>query len=272
MIRVAVDSNDPHFLEKSKRALMYATFYCPQRDGTLVTQEGKIAVLKGEPYQGPTVPTWRADAVIKDQPGLGISAGEIRDGVYRNSGLGLQYELPEGWDILQTEVSRDPPEDARDLREYELLRACSRILLRAMQHGSSDAAQQGPRPAIIVRALDLSCLSTQATASLEDKRVADEIAADLELFSEFGEIKSDAMASFSGRPFVVLHGTIGWHEQDDTLAHRMSEVLFATQDHNLLLLWSLMAPTSSELEAMPVSKITFDDSQPVRLPPVELQR
>jgi hypothetical protein len=96
------------------------------------------------------------------------------------------------------------------------------------------------------------------------------MAAKLELFSEFGEIRSQGVVSFSGRPFVVLHGTMGRRGDDDALARRMSEALFATGHHDLLLLWSLMAPTSAELQAMPASTITFDNSRPVQLPPLDL--
>ena len=267
IIRIAVDSNDKDFLQKSKVAVREAQFYCAQADGKLTTKEGKAVALKGEPYHGPTVPTSLAEAAIKGKPGLDIPLGAVSQGVYRNPALGLEYELPKGWDILQTEVSRDPPQDARELREYELLHACSRTLLRAMRHGPGDAAPQDPRPVIILRALDPNCFSMRIPASVEDKEMADEIAVNLDLLSEFGEIKSDELVSRGERLFVVFHGIIGWRAPEEVLSRRFSEALFATQHHNLLLLWSLMAPTSAELDAMPATIITFDDSQPVRLPP-----
>jgi hypothetical protein len=267
IIRIAVDSNDKDFLQKSKVALVEAKFYCTQGDGKLTTKEGKAIVPKGEPYEGPTVPTWLADAAIKDKPGLDIPLGVVSEGVYRNPALGLQYELPKGWDILQTEVSRDPPQEERQLREYELLHACSRTLLQAEQHDSSDIAHKDPKPFIILRALDPSCLAMRMPASVEDKEIAGEIAASLELFSEFGEIKSRELASLGDRLFVVLRGTVGWRAPGEVLSRRLSEALFATQHHKLFLVWSLMALTSSELDAMPATIITFDDSPLVKLPP-----
>ena len=267
IIRIAVDSNDKDFLQKSKIAVKEAQFYCAQADGKLTTKEGKAVALKGEPYHGPTVPTSLAGTAIQDKPGLEIPLGAVSEGVYRNPALGLQYELPKGWDILQAEVSSDPPQDARELREYELLHACSRTLLRAMRHGPSDAAPQDPRPLIILRALDPACLSMRTPASAGDKGIADEIAANLDLFTEFGEIKSYELVSLGDRLFAVFHGTIGWRAPEEVLSRRLSEALFATQHHKLLLMWSLMAPTSAELEAMPATTITFDDSQPVKLPP-----
>ncbi len=269
IIRVAVDSNDPEFLRESKQALLEADFYCTH--GGKLTDGGKAVVVKGEPYEGPTVPTWRVDAAIKDKPGLAIPSGAVSDGVYRNPSLGLQYELPRGWDVLETEESSDPPEEARAQREYELLHACSRTLLHVAQPRSSDATQQGQGAAIILRALDPSCLSVRLPASLEDRKIAGGIGANLELFSEFGEIKSHAMASLANRLFMVFHGTIGQRSPEDVLSRRMSEVILATEQHDLLLLWSLMAPTAGELDSMSASSIIFDDSQPIRLPPVEGQ-
>src|SRR5271166_1762762 len=235
IIRVAVDSNDHDFLQFTKHALMEADFYCA-RGGNL-TDQGKTVVVQGEPYVGPTVPTWRVDAAIRDKPALAIPAGDVSDGVYRNRDLGLQYELPKGWETRETEDRRDPPENERALREYELLHACSRILLHAAPRQSDDAAK-GERPAILLRALDPSCLSARVSGSAEDKRVAGEIGANLQLFSEFGQVKSNEMASLAGRSFMVFHGTVGSRSQEDVLSHRMTELILATEHHELLLLWS----------------------------------
>jgi len=267
IIRVAVDSNDQDFVQTSKHALMEADFYCTR--GGKLTDQGKDVVVQGEPYEGPTVPTWRVDAAIRDKPGLGIPAGAVGDGVYRNPDLGLQYELPQGWEILETEDNRDPPENERALREYELLHACSRVLLHAAARPSDDAAQQGQRPEIILRALAPSCLSVPESGSVEDKKLAGEIGANLQLFSEFGQVKSHLMASFAGRSFMVFHGTVGSRSRDDVLSHRMTELILATEHHKLVLLWSLMAPTASELGDMPAGSVTFDDAQPIRLLPAE---
>jgi hypothetical protein len=103
-------------------------------------------------------------------------------------------------------------------------------------------------------------------ASVGDMRIANEISAELELSSEFGEIKSDELISLEDRLFVVFRGTIGLRAPDEVLSRRMSEALFVTQHHNLLLMWSLMAPTSAELDTMPPSSINFEGSPPIRLP------
>ena len=267
IIRVAVDSNDHEFLEDIKHALMEADFYCT-RNGKL-TDRGVEVVVKGEPYEGPTVPTWRVDAAIRDKPALGIPAGEISESVYRNPELGFQYELPKGWEVLKPEPSQEPPGNDRALREYELLHACSRTLLRAAAPVAGDEAQQRDRPAIVLRAIEPSCLSARVSGSVADRKIAPEIGANLQLFTEFGQVKSNVMASFAGRPFMIFRGTVGARTGEDQLSRRMTEVILATLHHDLVFLWSVMAPSASDLDTMPAGSVTFDDGQPIELLPAK---
>jgi hypothetical protein len=266
MIRIAVDSNDPDFLRKSKLAVMKVEFDCGLGSGkALVKQTGAVAT-KVEPYRGPTVPTWNADAAIKAKPALGVPAGDASGGVYRNPTLGLQYELPSGWDVLPTKSNREPPTDARELREYNLLHACSRILLHAAPHEPDDISQHVPTALITLRVLDPTCLSMKIPSSVVEKKVADEMIPDLELLAEFGEIKSSDLISQSDHLFMTFRGTIGWLPPEEVLSRRMSEVLVATLHHNLLLIWSMMTSSSAELDAMPTTRVIFDDSRSVVLP------
>ena len=158
-LKILVASNDQDFLRKSKHAMNAAHFYCTQDDGTLTTADGKPVKPEGDPYMGPTVPTSLATAAVKAKPALeSIPLGGISGAVYRNPDLGLQYEIPKGWDVFPAETNDDPPRDAIALREHEFLHACSQTLLRIAQHGSSGAAHQAARPTITLRALDPSCL------------------------------------------------------------------------------------------------------------------
>ena len=271
IIRVAVESNDPEFLKKSKEGLKKAQFYCEGKSGQLISKDGKVFVPPGDAYDGPTAPTWRVDAAITNKPGLGIPAGVVREGVYQNADLGLQYEFPSGWDLVQVDISREPPQDERERREYELLHACSRTLLRVVQRGSG-APAQGARPSIILRALDPGCLAMRTPSSVDDKKTADEITAALELFSEFGEIKSSQLAFLGDKVFAIFHGIIGLLSPGEVLSNRMADTLFVTQHRQLLFMWYLMAPGSAELAAMPPSSITFDNSQPITIPLDETSR
>ena len=155
-VKILVASNDQDFLRKSKHAMAGAAhFYCTQDDGTLTTTDGKPVKPEGDLYMGPTVPTSLADSAVKDKPALeNIPLGGVSDGIYRNPDLGLQYEIPKGWDVSPAEANDDPPRDATALREHEFLHACSKTLLRIVQHGSSDAAHKAAKPTIILRALD----------------------------------------------------------------------------------------------------------------------
>jgi hypothetical protein len=265
-LKILVASNNQDFLQKSKHAIAAAHFYCTQDDGTLTSADGKPVKPEGDPYMGPTVPTSLADAAVKAKPALeDIPLGGVSGGVYRNPDLGLQYELPKGWDVSQAEGNDDPPRDATALREHEFLHACSKTLLRIAQHASGDAAQQATRPTIILRALDPSCLVMRIPSSISDKNAVDNISASLEVLSEFGKIGSDELVSISDHLFMVFHGTVASPAPNEELAQRLSQVIYATLHHEVLFVWSLMAPTAADLNAMPTTGITLDGTQSIDL-------
>ncbi len=265
-LKILVASNDQDFLHKAKRAITASRFYCIQDDGTLTTVDGKPVKPAGDPYMGPTVPTSLAAAAVKDKPALaGIPLGGISDGVYRNPDLGLQYEIPKGWEVSQAEANADPPRDATALREHEFLHACSKTLLQVTQRGSGKDAHPAAKPTILLRALDPSCLVMRVPSSPTDKDAADNISASLEVLSEFGEIASDELVSVSDHLFIVFSGTIASPVSNEELAQRLSQVIYATLQHKVLLVWSLMAPTAADLHAMPTAGITLDGAQPIDL-------
>jgi hypothetical protein len=263
VVKAVIGTNDQAFLRKAKAAMAEASFYCPQDDGTLMTRDGKPVKVEGEPYDGPTVPTFRVNEAIRTQPGKDIPTGLVQDGVYRNPGLQLQYELPKGWSALAEDKSSDPPEDANALREYNFLHSCSKTLLRIAPQ-SPDKEISGSM--IVLRALDPNCLSMRTATSVSDKPVADEVGADLEEMAEFGQIDTDQLVSLANHVFMVFHGTLPpapQHNQD--LAERMSQSIFLTRHDEMLLVWSLIAPTSKALNAIPTSGIVFDGSPPIEL-------
>jgi hypothetical protein len=265
-LRILVASNDQDFLRKSKHALATAHFYCTQDDGTLTTMDGKLVKPEGDPYTGPTVPRSLADAAVKAKPALeNIPVGGVSGGVYRNPDLGLLYSVPKGWEVFPAEANDDAPRDATALREHEFLHACSKTLLRIAQQGNNDATHPTARPTIILRALDPSCLAMRIPSSLADKNAVDNVSASFEVLSEFGEIASDELVSISDHLFMVFHGTVGSRASNDELAQRLSQVIYATLHHKVLFVWTLMAPTSAALNAMPTTGITLDGAEAIDL-------
>jgi len=264
-VRVLVVTNDAEFLRKAKDAMAEARFYCPQDDGTLTAEDGKPVKVPGEPYAGPTVPRFRVNAALRDQPGKSIPLGEVADGVYHNAEIGLQYELPKGWQPLAFGQS-DPPLEPTALREYQFLHACSQTLLQAIPQPQKQS-ESGVSSAIVLRALDPNCLAMRTAASLTDKRTADEVAASLEQLGEFGEIGSDELMSIAGHLFMVFHGTIATSPRGEELAARLSETMFATRYNKLLLVWTFMAPNVTELEQLPTGAVVFEGSPVIQLRP-----
>jgi hypothetical protein len=262
VVRVVVGTNDKDFLARAKKAMTEVRFYCTQDDGTLTTTDGKPVKVVGEPYQGPTVPTFRVNQAIRDQPGKNIPAGEVSDNAYRNTDIGLQYRFPKGWQALPPDRSDPPPDNAS--REYQFLHACSQTLLRLVPR---PAAGQSYRdgPMIVLRAMDYNCLSMRTAVTLADKRPLDEVAATLEEMGEFGQIDTDQLKTISDHLFMVFHGTVGKDLRGEELAQRQSQTIYATRFNKLLLVWSLMAPTKSDLEEIPTAGIELQGSPPIEL-------
>jgi hypothetical protein len=260
-VKIFVATDDEGFLRKAKDAMAEVKFYCPQDDGTLTTEDGKPVKAQGEPYVGPTIPTFRVNAALHDAPGKNIPPGEVVDGVYRNDDLGLRYELPKGWKPLVSGAA-DPPLESTALREYRFLHACSRILLQAIPQ---EQRANDVQAAIVVRALDPDCLAMRTPASLTDKRTADEVAASLEELGEFGEIGSDGLMSIAGRLFMVFQGTIGTAPRGEELAARLSQTMFVTRYNKLLFVWTFMASTTSTLQELPTGVVAFGDSPSIQL-------
>jgi hypothetical protein len=257
-VGILIATNDKDFLQKSKQAMAAMRFYCTADDGTLATKEGDLVTPEGERYEGPTVPTWRADVAIQSNRGLAIPPGEVIDGVYRNAALGLQYDLPRGWEVVPTHNGGNPPADLSSLREFQFLHACSRTLLRIQQRSSSDAVMSGRRPQIVLRALDPNCLSMKTPSVPSDMRTAEEVGVSLETLVEFGQVASHELLPASGQLFMVFHGTIAAPAGGEQLAQRMSQTMFATNYNKILLVWSFMASTANELATMPASGIRLD--------------
>jgi hypothetical protein len=262
MVKVVIGGNDPDFLHKAKSLMADAKIYCPQDDGSLITKEGRPVKIEGAPYYGPTVPTFRVNAALRDEQGKKIPEGEVVDGVYRNSELGMRYQLPTGWAPLPPDKSDPPPIEASALRIYRFLHACSQTLLTA---GPQLPGKEQPAPMIVLRALDPNCLSMHTATSLTDKRTLDSVAASLEEMKEFGEISTDELMSMRGHLFMVFQGTLAMGERGEDLGVRMSQSIFATRYNKMLLMWSMIAADRDALKQVPVSNIVFEGSPPIAL-------
>lgn len=261
-VKIVVRTNDPEFLRKTKDDMARVQFYCRKDDGTLTTENGKPAKVQGEPYSGPTVPTFLVNAALHDEPAKNISRGKVTDSLYRNPDLGVQYELPKGWSQASADTT-DPPLEPSALREYQFLHACSQTLLQIAPQ-KAPARIDNRKPIIVLRALDPNCLGMHTVTSLTDKHTLDAVAATLEEFGEFGEIGSDELRTISGHLFMIFHGTIATSGRSEDLSQRMSQTIYATRYNKLLLVWSFMAPTTAALDQLPMGSVAFAGSAPIQ--------
>jgi len=262
-VEIVIATTDEEFLRKAKDDMAQVQFYCPQDDGTLMTEEGKPVKVEGEPYFGPTVPTFRVNAALHDEPAKNIAPGKLAGGVYQNKDIGLKYELPKGWARMSAD-KLDPPFQPTGLREYQFLHACSRILLE-IGPPQPQGGEEHYDSAIVLRALDPNCLSMRTATSLTDKRTLDEVGASLEELGEFGTIRTDELRTISGHLFMIFHGTAATSISESELGQRLSETIFVTRYNKLLLVWSFMAPSLTALDAMPAGNVTFEGSPAIAL-------
>lgn len=263
LIRIKVESNDRGFLARTKQAVADFKFYCAQDDGTLINEKGEIVPTPGEGYQGPTIPTAVVNAALDEQPALEqIEGGEVAVGTYRNEEMGLTYTYPTEWEAVQGDP--DPPaKDDAAQRARDVLNACSLMLVQLTPRTMEGANAEGRM--ITLRAIDQTCLSLPAPASVTDRLGAEELGAYLQMLGAFGELRSTDLAMRANHLFAEYKGVLGQHSEEQPLAARRSEAVAVTRHRKLLLVWSWIAPTQADLSNMPKTSVSFEDAAPIEL-------
>jgi hypothetical protein len=266
-------SNDPEFLKKAKHAMDSIQVYCPTDDGTLTTRDGDPVLLEGKPYQGPTVPTAHVDARLSDKTEEHeVPAGDVTDNIYRNADLGIEYAVPTGWKVLnvrRSAVVSKPPATPIAQRTNDFLQACSRKLLQVEEDTPRSTA--GPAR-LTLMTLDPACLSLRGPDTTRDRQGAEELAAYLEMLNDFGTLQFAGLVSAQNHVFALYHGTIGEHAPGQELASRESEMIFATRQHKMLLLWILSASNGPALDGAPQSTVRLDGADSIDLGPAMFRK
>ena len=166
---------------------------------------GEPVKIVGEPYQGPTVPTFRVNKAIKEQPAKDIPLATMAGDAYHNADVGVQYNFPEGWQALPPERNDPSPRMHRGNTSFYMpvpKRWCG--WFRKPAAGKS--YREGPM--IVLRALDYNCLSMRTPIMLGEKRALDETAAALEQSGEFGQIDTDQLKL--SRVICSWSSTVPW--------------------------------------------------------------
>src|SRR5262249_15891525 len=99
VVKILAHSADATFLRPVKQGMAEAEVYCPLGDGSLATRDGRLIKAPGAPYFGPTAPTFRVNAAIRDTPAAKIPSGELEPSVYRSREVGFEYQYPPGWRV-----------------------------------------------------------------------------------------------------------------------------------------------------------------------------
>src|ERR1019366_7357189 len=178
---------------------------------------------------------------------------------YRNEEIGLTYTYPTTWEVLRREA--DPPaKDETEQRTHDVLQACSLVLLRLAPPAAGGA--KSDTRAITLRAIDQTCLGLPAPASITDHLGAEELAAYLQMLGAFGELRSTNLAMRTNHLFAEYSGVVGEHPEGRPLGQRRNEGVAVTRHRKLLLVWSWVAPSAAELNAMPKTSVTWRTPRP----------
>ena len=265
LIRVKVSSNDAAFLKRTKQSVAQVKFLCAQGDGTLIDDKGDIVPTPGEGYQGPTIPTSLVDAALDEQPALElIETGETTPGAYRNEDAGIKFSYPTEWEVIR-DVSDPPIKDQAAQRARDALGACSLLMVQVALPVAEGAKPDGRL--ITLRAIDQTCLSLPAPASVTDRLGAEEMAAYLQMLGAVGEVRSTNVVMLGDHLFTEYSGLTGERAEGEPLAERRSEAVLVTRHRKLLLVWTWIAPDTSALAAMPTTSVSFEDTPPIELTP-----
>jgi hypothetical protein len=265
LIRLKVASNDATFLRQTKEAVDGVKFYCPQEDGTLINEDGKIVATPGEGYQGPTIPAAVVDAALSDKPALEqIERGELAAGTYKNEELGLTYTFPSTW-VANHDDLRPAAQDDMAQRTRDVLDACSLVLVR-LTPPKVEGAESDERM-ITLRAVDQTCLGLPAPMSATDHFGAEELGAYLQMLGAFGEVRSTSLTMRGNQLFSEYSGVIGEKGEGQSLGHRRVEAMAVTRHRKQLLVWTWTAPSVAELDSLPKTSVSFEDQAAIELSP-----
>lgn len=272
VVRVAITSHDAKLADDLSKAVQHMQFVDPAADACQIVLPGAMA--SNSPaferlYYGPALPAELVDETLKHSPGETVPPGQLANGIFADSALGLQVELPAGWKPLAadeavgiTELMRDPVTDAESWdRRRALFRACSRPLFAAINPRQELA--QGVHPSMAVLAMPAGCIpDLKMPLSGENHEELNEFAELLLRSTGAKLLQSGGFRATGDKPMLHLDGTLPYTRAGEMLARRFSLRLTARMQGPWLVLVYMVteAPAGQrELE----SRIHLGSSSPL---------
>ena len=270
VLLVVLGANDQQTVKALNSAFYRLKFFAPKEARQ---QAGPEAAA----YEGPAISSQRLRELKASPPAERMDPGNIRDGVYRNTQIGLMYEFPKGWSIeprgaVEPAVSRYREwvtgEPGMGPREREVVKACRRTLLSAWKTkpGADGEVPYDDFGEVTLSAMPLSCFPNMRFP--EDPHDADSVRRFLVGFSFSQPLERDMNDARTfeagGKTFVMTHGTVAYKEPGEALSRRVSVAMVMTQHRGYLVVWLFAAPHDAELRELMNAKMGFDSDAATR--------
>jgi hypothetical protein len=268
VLLVMLKANDPRMVKELASEFYHLDFFPPPEATGHATSDAR-------PYDGPAISTERLREVKASAPAEHMDPGKIEGNIYRNTQIGVQYEIPKGWSV-QPHGAIEPAvihyrekvtgEPALGPRERAVVQACRRTLLSAWRT-KPDADGQVPYDEfgeVTLSAMPLSCFpNIHFPDDPKDAAAIRRFVAGLSLTEPLQRDMTDARTyEAGGKSFVLTHGTIAYKQDGDALSHRISVAMALTQQRGYLLLFLFAAPHDAELRELMASNVGFDAEAP----------
>ncbi len=271
VVLVQLGAHDEKMVKDLESAFQHLVFFATAQVRQYINADARA-------YEGPAISSHRMAQLRADPPRSHIDPGKLEGSVYRNSALGLRYQLPPGWFVESQGAILPAIERARATNplvamldggtpnagaaERQLMKACSRTLVSVW---AKRPAADGQIPYDDFGEITLSAISAECfpgvrfPASAADAQAARDFLLLIALTHPVLRDMGAARAFTSqGMVFLLLHGTIEFKPPNDELSRRLSIAMAITQRRGYLLTWFFAAPHDSELEPLLEQKVRFD--------------
>src|ERR1019366_1728731 len=270
VVLVQLGAHNEKVVKDMESAFQHLVFFAPAQVRQYITADAQA-------YEGPAISSHRLAQLQADPPQSHIDPGKLEGSVYRNSELGLRYQVPPGWFVESQGAILPAIERARradsfaalldggsnaGAAERQLMKACSRTLVSVW---AKRPAADGQIPYDDFGEITLSAISAECfpgvkfPANSTDQQAMRDFLLLIGLTHPVLRDMRDAKAFTSqGMVFLLLHGTVGFKVPKDELSRRLSVAMAITQRRGYLLTWFFAAPHDSELQQLLEQKVKFD--------------
>ena len=237
LLEFSTDSADPDFDARLQKAMEAMQMFTPKtKDAVgLMAAARQQAGADASPYDGGALPSDLVDESIAAKPGRRIDPGEWKGNHYSNTAVGIRFDAPEGFQVLDVDEASRILALAQDLtlgrslpdRRHELWRACSRTL--AVVEDSEHSIAPGVAPAAVLVLTRRDCMpDLKPPENMNDHEAVQTFTELLLRATEITEMHKGFMREHGARRLFALEGSAAFKREGEALASRFSMRLTAT--------------------------------------------